>query len=333
MIRIAISGFGRIGRNVARALYESGKRDQIELVAINDLADLNANAHLLKFDSVHGRFSHDVKVDGKDLMINQDRIRICSEKDPANLPWKDLKIDVVLECTGFFASKDKASLHLKAGAKKVLISAPAGNDLPTIVFGVNQHTLKSTADIVSNASCTTNCLAPLVKPLHDAFKVKSGLMTTIHSYTSDQKLADSFHPDLRRARAAAVSMIPTKTGAAAAVGLVLPELNGKLDGYAVRVPTVNVSLIDLTFEAEKPMTVKSINEVLLQASQGELKGILDYCELPLVSIDYNHCPASSTVDASETRVIGNLAKVVSWYDNEWGFSNRMLDTTKAMMSV
>ncbi len=333
MIRIAISGFGRIGRNVARALYESGKRDQIELVAINDLADANTNAHLLKFDSVHGRFSHDVKIDGKDLMIDQDRIRLCSEKDPVNLPWKELKIDVVLECTGFFASRDKAGLHLKAGAKKVLISAPAGNDLPTIVFGVNQHTLKSTDDIVSNASCTTNCLAALVKPLHDAFKIKSGLMTTIHSYTSDQKLADSTHSDLRRARAAAVSMIPTKTGAAAAVGLVLPELNGKLDGYAVRVPTVNVSLVDLTFEAENPMTVKSINEVLLKASQGELKGILDYSDLPLVSIDYNHCPASSTVDSMETRVIGNLAKVVSWYDNEWGFSNRMLDTTKAMMSV
>ena len=333
MIRIAISGFGRIGRNVTRALYESGKREQIELVAINDLADVNTNAHLLKFDSVHGRFMRDIKIDGKDLMIDQNRVRIFSEKDPANLPWAELKIDVVLECTGFFTSRDKASLHLQAGAKKVLISAPAGKDMPTIVFGINQNTLKSTDDIVSNASCTTNCLAPLVKPLHDAFTIKSGLMTTIHAYTSDQKLADSFHSDLRRARAAAVSMIPTKTGAAAAVGLVLPELNGKLDGYAVRVPTANVSLVDLTFEAEKPMTVKSINAALSQAAQGELKNILDYCELPLVSVDYNHCAASSTVDASETRVIGNLAKVVSWYDNEWGFSNRMLDTTCAMMSV
>lgn len=333
MIKIAISGFGRIGRNVTRALYESGKHEQIKLVAINDLFDIKTNAHLLQYDSVHGRFAESVSISGNDLMIGEDRVRIVSEKDPTKLPWKELGVDVVLECTGFFASRDKASTHLTAGAKKVLISAPAGKELPTIVFGVNHRILKSTDHIVSNASCTTNCLAPLVKPLHDAFKIKSGLMTTIHAYTSDQRLADSGHADLRRARAAAQSMIPTKTGAAAAVGLVLPELNGKLDGYAVRVPTINVSLVDLTFEAEKPMTVQAINEVLRHASQGELKGILDYCDLPLVSVDFNHCPASSTVDALETRVIGNLAKVVSWYDNEWGFSNRMLDTTIAMMSV
>ncbi|HLB56066.1 MAG TPA: type I glyceraldehyde-3-phosphate dehydrogenase [Coxiellaceae bacterium] len=332
-IKIAINGFGRIGRNIARALYESGYRDCLELVAINDTSPLATNAHLLKYDSVHGRFAHDVSTADNYLIIDNDRIRCFSEKNPALIPWGQVGVDIVLESTGFFASREKASAHLQGGAKKVLISAPAGKDVPTIVYGVNQHTLKSSDDIVSNASCTTNCLAPLVKPLHDAFHIKCGLMTTVHSYTSDQRLQDTAHEDLRRARAAALSMIPTKTGAAAAVGLVLPELAGKLDGYAVRVPTANVSLVDLTFEAEKPMTVKSINEILLHASQNELKGILDYCVLPLVSVDYNHCPASSTVDASETRVIGNLAKVVSWYDNEWGFSNRMLDTARVMMSV
>ena len=332
-IKIAINGFGRIGRNITRALYESDYRDRIQLVAINDLGDLATNAHLLKFDSVHGRFSQAVSTDNNDLMINDDRIRVFSEKNPAMIPWGQLDVDVVLESTGFFTSRDKASAHLQAGAKKVLISAPAGKDIPTVVFGVNQLTLKASDDIVSNASCTTNCLAPLAKVLHENFGIKSGLMTTVHSYTSDQKLNDASHADLRRARAAALSMIPTKTGAAAAVGLVLPELAGKLDGYAVRVPTANVSLVDLTFEAEKPMTVEAINAALKAASEGELKGILSYCELPLVSIDYNHCSASSTVDASETRVIGNLAKVISWYDNEWGFSNRMLDTACVMMQV
>lgn len=332
-IKIAINGFGRIGRNITRALYESGFRDRMQLVAVNDLGDLATNAHLLKFDSVHGRFAEMVSVSEKNLMIGDDKIQFFSEKNPALIPWGELDVDIVLESTGFFTSREKASAHLQAGAKKVLISAPAGKDLPTIVYGVNHQTLKSTDDIVSNASCTTNCLAPLVKPLHEAFGMKCGLMTTVHSYTSDQRLNDASHPDLRRARAAALSMIPTKTGAAAAVGLVLPDLAGKLDGYAVRVPTANVSLVDLTFEAEKPVSVKAVNDVLRAASEGELKNILDYCELPLVSIDYNHCPASSTVDASETRVIGNLVKVVSWYDNEWGFSNRMLDTACVMMQV
>ncbi len=332
-IKIAINGFGRIGRNMTRALYESGYRDRLELVAINDLGDIATNAHLLKYDSVHGRFANVVSVSENNLMIDDDLIRCFSEKNPAQIPWGELGVDVVLESTGFFTTREKASLHLQAGAKKVLISAPAGKELPTIVYGVNHQTLKSTDDIVSNASCTTNCLAPLVKPLHAAFGVKYGLMTTIHSYTSDQRLNDAYHSDLRRARAAALSMIPTKTGAAAAVGLVLPELAGKLDGYAVRVPTANVSLVDLTFEAEKPVSVKAVNDVLLAASKGELKGILNYCDLPLVSVDYNHCPASSTVDSAETRVIGHLVKVVSWYDNEWGFSNRMLDTARVMMSV
>lgn len=332
-IKIAINGFGRIGRNITRALYESNFRDRVQLVAVNDLGDLNTNAHLFKYDSVHGRFKPDVSIDNHDLIIDGDRVRFFSERNPALIPWGELGIDVVLESTGHFTSREKASVHLQAGAKKVLISAPAGKDIPTIVFGVNHHTLKPTDDIVSNASCTTNCLAPLVKPLHEAFGIKSGLMTTVHSYTSDQRLNDASHPDLRRARAAALSMIPTKTGAAAAVGLVLPELAGKLDGYAVRVPTANVSLVDLTFESEKPATVKTVNDVLLAASQGELKNILDYTDLPLVSIDFNHSPASSTVDSLETRVIGNLVKVVSWYDNEWGFSNRMLDTACEMMQV
>lgn len=332
-IKIAINGFGRIGRNVARALYESGFRDRVQLVAVNDLSDLETNAHLLKYDSVNGYFSQIVSISEGDLMINNDRIRFVSQRDPAEMRWRELGVDVVLECTGYFASREKAAVHLQSGAKKVLISAPAGKDLPTIVYGVNHQTLKSTDVIVSNASCTTNCLAPLVKPLHTKFGIKSGLMTTVHSYTSDQRLTDTHHTDLRRARAAAVSMIPTKTGAAAAVGLVIPELAGKLDGYAVRVPTPNVSLVDFTFESEKPATIKTVNDVLFEASQHELKGILNYTDLPLVSIDFNHSSASSTVDALETRVIGNLVKVVSWYDNEWGFSNRMLDTLCVMMTV
>lgn len=333
MIKIAITGFGRIGRNIARALYESQYRDRMQLVAINDVGDLETNAHLLRYDSVHGRFNEMVSVVDNDLMIGTDRVRYFSERNPAMIPWGEMGVDVVLECTGHFASREKSLVHLQSGAKKVLISAPAGKDLPTIVYGVNHHTLKSSDDIVSNASCTTNCLAPLVKPLHDAFGVKCGLMTTVHSYTSDQRLNDANHPDLRRARAAALSMIPTKTGAAAAVGLVLPELAGKLDGYAVRVPTANVSLVDLTFEAQNPVSVQAVNDVLLAASEGELKNILAYSNEPLVSIDFNHSPASSTVDSLETRVIGNLVKVVAWYDNEWGFSNRMLDTACLMMQV
>ena len=329
-IKIAINGFGRIGRCVARALYESGYRDKIALVAVNDTTDLATNLHLLKFDSVHGRFAESLSIDKQDLLINGDRVRFLSERDPAKLPWRELNVDIVLECTGHFATREKAAAHLNAGAKKVLISAPAGKDMPTIVYGVNHQTLKSSDDIVSNASCTTNCLAPLVKPLLAAFGIKCGLMTTVHSYTGDQRLTDASHSDLRRARAAALSMIPTKTGAAAAVGLVIPALAGKLDGYAVRVPTPNVSLVDLTFESEKQVTVKEVNAVLRAAAQGELKGILDYCDLPLVSIDFNHSSASSMVDSLETRVIGNLVKVVAWYDNEWGFSNRMLDVASVM---
>lgn len=329
-IRIAINGYGRIGRNITRALYTSGKRKDIQLVAINDLGDLEINTYLTKYDSVHGRFPGEVSTADGDLVINGDKIKVCAERDPKNLPWKDLNVDVVLECTGLFASKDKASMHLTAGAKKVLISAPAGNDVKTIVYGVNEDTLNADDVIVSNASCTTNCLAPLAKVLNDAVGIEKGLMVTVHSYTNDQVLIDSYHKDMRRGRSATMSMIPTKTGAAAAVGLVLPELAGKLDGYAMRVPTINVSVVDLTFEAKRPVMPKEINEIVKAGAQGKLKGILEYSDEPLVSIDFNGCPASSTFDATQTRAIDNLIKVVSWYDNEWGFSNRMLDTTLAM---
>jgi len=329
--RVAINGFGRIGRNITRALYESDKRGEIQLVAINDLADLQTNVHLLKYDSVHGRFQGEVTQENDALVINGDVVKVCAERDPARLPWKELDVDIVFESTGFFASRDKASAHLQAGAKKVLISAPAGADVDaTIVYGVNHDVLTSDDMIVSNASCTTNCLAPLVQPLQDAFGVESGLMVTVHAYTNDQKLSDTYHKDIRRARSATQSMIPTKTGAAAAVGLVLPELAGKLDGYAIRVPTINVSIVDLTFTAIKPVSVDAVNDVLRNASLGPLKGILAYNDEPLVSIDFNHTSTSSNYDASQTRVIGNLVKVVSWYDNEWGFSNRMLDTALAM---
>ncbi len=333
-IRVAINGYGRIGRNIMRALYESGQREHIQVVAINDLGDINTNAHLTKYDSVHGPFKGEVSVEGNDLVIKGDRIRVCAERDPAKLPWAELEIDVAFECTGFFASKDKAAAHLKAGASKVLISAPAGDDVVTIVYGVNHHTLKADDNIVSNASCTTNCLAPLVKPLQAALGVERGLMTTIHAYTNDQMLTDSYHSDLRRARAATQSMIPTKTGAAAAVGLVLPELAGKLDGYAMRVPTINVSVVDLTFEAKTKTTVTEVNEIIKKAANvGDLTGVLLYSDEPLVSIDFNHNPASSIFDSTQTRVIDNLVKVVSWYDNEWGFSNRMLDVARAMMNA
>lgn len=333
-IRVAINGYGRIGRNIMRALYESGQREHIQVVAINDLGDINTNAHLTKYDSVHGPFKGEVSVEGNDLVINGDRIRVCAERDPAKLPWAELEIDVAFECTGFFASKDKAAAHVKAGANKVLISAPAGDDVVTIVYGVNNHTLKADDNIVSNASCTTNCLAPLVKPLQAALGVERGLMTTIHAYTNDQMLTDSYHSDLRRARAATQSMIPTKTGAAAAVGLVLPELAGKLDGYAMRVPTINVSVVDLTFEAKAKTTVTEVNEIIKKAANvGDLTGVLLYSDEPLVSIDFNHNPASSIFDSTQTRVIHNLVKVVSWYDNEWGFSNRMLDVARAMMNA
>ena len=333
-IKIAINGFGRIGRNVTRALYESEKRGEVQLVAINDLTTLETNAHLLKYDSVHGRFQGEVSIDDGDLMINADRIKVFAERDPAQIPWGSLDVDVVMECTGFFTSREKAQAHLQGGAKKVLISAPAGKDVDaTVVYGVNHQVLKATDQIVSNASCTTNCLAPLVKPLHAALGIENGLMVTIHAYTNDQKLTDSTHSDIRRARSATQSMIPTKTGAAAAVGLVLPELDGKLDGYAVRVPTINVSVVDLTFTAGRATTVEEVNSILKAASESDLKGVLAYSDEPLVSIDFNHVPASSSFDATQTRVMGNLVKVVSWYDNEWGFSNRMLDTAVAMINA
>ena len=334
-VKIGINGYGRIGRNVLRALYEQGRTDEIQIVAVNDLCDANANAHLTRFDTAHGKFPGEVSVEDGYMVVNGDRIRVLAERDPAKLPWGELGVDVVLECTGFFASREKASAHLAGGAKKVIISAPAGTDIDaTIVYGVNHQTLKASDQIISNASCTTNCLAPLVQPLHQALGLVSGLMTTIHAYTNDQVLTDVYNSDLRRARSATMSMIPTKTGAAAAVGLVLPELAGRLDGYAVRVPTINVSMVDLTFIAGRDTTVNEVHSIIRAASEGPLKGVLNYCEAPLVSIDFNHDPASSTYDAGLTKVIdGRLVKVCSWYDNEWGFSSRLLDTTLALMSA
>ena len=331
-IKIAINGYGRIGRNIMRAIYESGRNDEIQVVAINDLGDANTNAHLTRFDTAHGKFNGTVVVDGDHIVINGDRIRVCSERDPSKLPWGELGVDVVHESTGFFASKEKASAHLTAGAKKVIISAPGGNDVDaTIVFGVNHDVLKASDTVISNASCTTNCLAPLVKPLHEKIGVENGVMTTIHAYTNDQVLTDVYHSDLRRARSATMSMIPTKTGAAAAVGLVLPELNGKLDGFSIRVPTINVSIVDLTFLAARDTTVEEVNAVMKSAADGH---VLDYVDAPLVSIDFNHDPHSSNFDASLTKVMGTrTVKVCSWYDNEWGFSNRMLDTTIALMNA
>ncbi|OYV17976.1 MAG: glyceraldehyde 3-phosphate dehydrogenase [Methylococcaceae bacterium NSM2-1] len=309
-IKVAINGYGRIGRNIVRALYESGRTNEIQIVAINDLGDSNTNAHLTQYDSVHGKFPFEVTVDGDYIVINGDKIRVFSERDPSKLPWADLGIDVVHECTGFFTSKAKASAHITAGAKKVIISAPGGNDVDgTIVFGVNHNTLKASDTVISNASCTTNCLAPLVKPLNDAIGIENGLMTTIHSYTNDQVLTDVYHSDLRRARSATQSMIPTKTGAAAAVGLVLPELAGKLDGFAMRVPTINVSVVDLTFQAARDTSKAEIDEILTAASKGALKGILDINERPLVSIDFNHNPASSIYESPLTKVLGTIAFV------------------------
>jgi glyceraldehyde 3-phosphate dehydrogenase len=334
-IKVGINGYGRIGRNILRALYESGRTGEISIVAINDLGDANTNAHLTRYDTAHGKFSGKVEVDGDSLVVNGDRIRVLAERNPANLPWKELGVEVVLECTGLFTSKEKAAAHLQAGAKKVIISAPGGKDVDaTIVYGVNHDTLKASHEVISNASCTTNCLAPLVQPLHQAIGVLNGLMTTIHAYTNDQVLTDVYHSDLRRARAAAMSMIPTKTGAAAAVGLVLPELAGKLDGFAIRVPTINVSMVDLTFQAARDTTKEEIDRVLEEASQGRLKNILGFNREPLVSIDFNHDPRSSVYESSLTRVVdGRLVKVCSWYDNEWGFSNRMLDTTIALVNA
>ena len=334
-IRVAINGYGRIGRNVLRAHYESGKKHDIEIVAINDLGKPETNAHLTQYDTAHGKFNGEAKVEGDYLVVNGDMIKVLAERDPSKLPWKDLNVDVVLECTGLFTSKEKASAHLAGGAKKVIISAPGGKDVDaTIVYGVNQGVLKASDTVISNASCTTNCLAPMVKPLQDKIGLLNGLMTTIHAFTNDQVLTDVYHSDLRRARSATQSMIPTKTGAAAAVGLVLPELNGKLDGFAVRVPTINVSFVDLSFIAARDTTVEEINKIMKEASESkELKGILNYNDQPLVSVDFNHNPASSTFDSTLTKVSGRLVKVTSWYDNEWGFSNRMLDTTVALVNA
>ena len=334
-INVAINGFGRIGRNILRAHYEDGRKHDLRIVAINDLGDAKTNAHLLKYDTAHGRFASRVEVDGSQLVVDGERIRVCAERDPAKLPWRELGVDVVFECTGIFSSKAKAGAHIAAGAKKVIISAPGGKDVDgTVVYGVNHQSLKASDTVISNASCTTNCLAPLVKVLDESVGVVSGLMTTVHAYTNDQVLTDVFHEDLRRARAAAMNMIPTKTGAAAAVGLVLPHLNGKLDGFAIRVPTINVSIVDLTFVAKKATTVEAVNAAVKAAADGALKGVLEYNKDPLVSSDFNHNPASSIFDSTLTKVSGDtLVKVTAWYDNEWGFSNRMLDTTVALMNA
>jgi glyceraldehyde 3-phosphate dehydrogenase len=329
-IKVAINGYGRIGRNVLRALYESGRKD-VQIVAINDLGDAEINAHLTQYDTAHGKFPGTVQVEGDSIVVNGDSIKVFSERDPSKLPWGELGVDVVHECTGIFTSKPKCQAHIDAGAKKVIISAPGKEVDATVVYGVNEDTLKASDTVISNASCTTNCLAPMVKPLHEKLGVARGLMTTIHAYTNDQVLTDVYHSDLRRARSATQSMIPTKTGAAAAVGLVLPELNGKLDGFAIRVPTINVSIVDLTFESNKETTVDEVNAIMRDAADGN---ILDYNDKPLVSVDFNHTSTTSNFDSTLTRVIdGKLVKVCAWYDNEWGFSNRMLDTTVALMNA
>ena len=334
-VKVAINGYGRIGRNVLRALYESKRTSEIQIVAVNDLGDAKTNAHLTRYDTAHGPFPGKVGVDGDHLVVNGDRIKVCAERDPSKLPWAALGVDIVLECTGLFTTKEKAGMHLKAGAKKVVISAPGGKDVDaTIVYGVNHKTLEASHTVISNASCTTNCLAPLVKVLHDSVGLVRGIMTTVHAYTNDQVLTDVYHSDLRRARSATHNMIPTKTGAAAAIGLVMPELDGKLDGFSVRVPTINVSLVDLTFEAARATSAKEIDEAVKKASQGALKGVLEFVDEPLVSSDFNHNPASSLYDSSLTKVIeGKLVKACAWYDNEWGFSNRMLDTTLAFAAA
>ncbi|MBX2881889.1 MAG: type I glyceraldehyde-3-phosphate dehydrogenase [Granulosicoccus sp.] len=331
-VKIAINGYGRIGRNILRAIHELNRGDEFDVVAINDLGDAQTNAHLTQFDTAHGRFPGEVTVDGDHLVINGDRLRVFAERDPSKLPWKELDVDVVLECTGIFKSRESAGMHLQAGAKKVIISAPGSADIDaTIVYGVNHGDLKGSDQIISNASCTTNCLAPLAKALNDSVGIVSGLMTTIHAYTNDQVLTDVYHKDLRRARSATMSMIPTTTGAAKAVGLVLPELDGKLDGFAMRVPTINVSIVDLTFTSSRDTSVEEINQIMRNAADGL---ILAYNEQPLVSIDFNHTPTSSNFDAGMTRVLqGKLVKACSWYDNEWGFSCRMLDTTNAAMNA
>jgi len=334
-IKIGINGYGRIGRNIVRAIHELGRTDEFDVVALNDLGDANTNAHLTRYDTAHGKFAGTVEVDGGDIIVNGDRIKVFAERDPSKLPWGELGVDVVFECTGLFRTKEAAGQHIAGGAKKVVISAPGGADVDnTIVYGVNDDTLTADDLVISNASCTTNCLAPLVKPLHESIGVKHGIMTTIHAYTNDQVLTDVYHKDLRRARSGTMSQIPTSTGAAKAVGLVLPELNGKLDGFSMRVPTINVSAVDLTFVAGRETSVDEINQILKAAADGPLKGVLAYNDEPLVSIDFNHDPASSSYDSTLTKVIdGTLVKVVSWYDNEWGFSCRMLDTTVALMKA
>ena len=334
-IKVAINGYGRIGRNILRAHYEAGKKHDIQIVAVNDLGNAETNAHLTRYDTAHGKFNATVAVDGDFMVVNGDRIKVLAQRNPAELPWGSLGVDVVLECTGLFTSKEKAGAHLRGGAKKVILSSPGGKDVDaTVVYGVNHRMLKAGHAVISNASCTTNCLAPMVKALHDKIGVVQGLMTTVHAYTNDQVLTDVYHEDLRRARSATMSMIPTKTGAAAAVGLVLPELNGKLDGFAVRVPTINVSLVDLVFTAARATTVDEVNATMKAAAGGELKGVLEYSNGPLVSVDFNHNPASSIFDATLTKVTGGiLVKALSWYDNEWGFSNRMLDVTIALMNA
>ena len=334
-IKVGINGYGRIGRNVLRAIHESGRAGEFDVVALNDLGDPETNAHLTRYDTAHGPFPGTVEVDGGDIIVNGDRVRVFAERDPAKLPWGDLGVEVVFECTGLFRTLDTAGKHIDGGAKKVVLSAPGGAGIEkTIVYGVNHDTLTASDTVISNASCTTNCLAPLVKPLHESIGVKHGIMTTIHAYTNDQVLTDVYHKDLRRARSATMSQIPTSTGAAKAVGLVLPELNGKLDGFSMRIPTINVSAVDLTFVANRETAIDEINQVLKKASEGPLKGVLAYNDAPLVSADFNHNPASSTYDATLTKVIdGTLVKVIAWYDNEWGFSNRMLDTTVALMKA
>ncbi len=334
-VKVAINGYGRIGRNILRALYEANRNEEIQIVAINDLGDAESNAHLTQYDTAHGRFPGTITIEDGDMIVNGDRVKVFAERDPSKLPWAELGVDVVHECTGFFRTQEAAGLHIKAGAKKVIISAPASGTVDaTIVYGVNHGILKSTDTVISNASCTTNCLSPVVKPLNDSIGIEHGLMTTIHAYTNDQVLTDVYHSDLRRARSATMSQIPTSTGAAAAVGLVLPELKGKLDGFAMRVPTINVSVVDLNFVTSRPTTVEEVNSIVKAAAEGPMNGVLGYNTKPLVSVDFNHCALSSTFDASLTKVIGGtLVKVLAWYDNEWGFSNRMLDTTLALMKA
>jgi len=334
MYKIAINGFGRIGRNIVRALYERPElQAKIQIIAINDLGSAQINAHLLQFDTVHGRFNQSVDVDADSLTINGDRIQWFCEPDPANIPWGTLGVDLVCECTGAFTHRDRAALHIAGGAKKVLISAPGTDVDATVVYGINHSVLTASHQVISNASCTTNCLAPIVKPLHEAMQLLSGYMTTVHAYTNDQQLTDVYHPDVYRARSATQSMIPTKTGAAAAIGEVLPELKGRLDGLAVRVPTINVSLVDLTFNAGRETSIEEVNSILKEAAESDLSEVLSYCDKPLVSSDYNHIPYSSNFDALQTRVNGSLVKVMAWYDNEWGFSNRMLDNSLALLEA